>query len=454
VTLMNRIILAALILASLVSVASAQPVPFATGGGLKMLYDNRMYPQAIEHQGKVHIVWRGIEGYPYLVRYDREQRTFSESTMLLEAMLDQVDQEKYRGDHHFAPVIWLDESEHWHVVFGCHNSPGVQLISASPRETSAWVEGPSVSDSASYPKIHRVGDSRTLVYFRHTGHLGAWQYRLSSDGGRQWDGEPFTVVDMNAEPQDGFLASHAGSYNTTRVSADGKRLHVAFIWKVEEPVFNRRYGRMLDDHTQRYNLYYFYFDLASRRAFNIDGVEVALPLRKSTADAQCLVWDTDERVASVGPSIALDDNDRPYFVLPVSEESPYRCHFYFVRRQGDEWQKTALAETLHPFNASQLIRAADGSFRAYLITGSDESIDERGLDEYGYGRRVELWQSDRAGDRWKMTRDVTPVAGLKYQNVKCVYRPDGEPVGDLFLFYSWDDSQGEAKGWLWDMRTD
>ena len=30
------------------------------------------------------------------------------------------------------------------------------------------------------------------------------------------------------------MASHAGSYHTTQVSTDGKTLHVAFIWKMEE----------------------------------------------------------------------------------------------------------------------------------------------------------------------------------------------------------------------------
>ena len=40
------------------SALCGQAVPFAENGGLKMLYDNRMYPQALEHQGQVFMVWR------------------------------------------------------------------------------------------------------------------------------------------------------------------------------------------------------------------------------------------------------------------------------------------------------------------------------------------------------------------------------------------------------------
>ncbi len=40
----------------------ATAVPFADGGSLKMLYDNRMHPQALEFEGKVYIVSRGVGG--------------------------------------------------------------------------------------------------------------------------------------------------------------------------------------------------------------------------------------------------------------------------------------------------------------------------------------------------------------------------------------------------------
>ena len=211
---------------------------------------------------------------------------------------------------------------------------------------------------------------------------------MSGDGGRSWNEPPRPIVDLNAEPQDGEHAAYAGSYNTTAVSADGRRLHVAFIWKVEDPVFNRRYKRVLDDHTQRYNLYYLWVDLPSGQAFNIQGREVKLPIRKKIADDLCLVWDTDERVAAVGPSIALDVKDHLHFLLPVSDKTPHTGRFYFVCFENGVWRKTPITETLHPFNASHL-EMNHGVLRAYLITGGGETIVEKGMDEYGWGQRVE-----------------------------------------------------------------
>lgn len=430
----------------------AQAVPFAENGSLKMLYDNRMYPQAVEDRGKVYIVWRGEKGLPYILSYDLDTRDFSEPFMLLTGMEDMIDAKKYASDHHYAPVLWIDFKGYLHVVFGCHNTPGTHLISSRPRDMKRWGNLGPLYGMASYPKVHQVYDNKTLVYFRHGGHLGAWKYRLSSDGGRTWDDPKTYVTDLNMRPRDGFLAEHAGSYHTTEMSEDGKTLHVSFIWKVEDPVLNSRYNDLLHDYTQRYNLYYLKIDLPSGRAYNYDGKELELPVRKKEADADCLVWDTQERVAAVGPSICLDDNGLPNLLLPVSEETPYKCRFYFVRRMNGQWQKTPITRTAHPFNASHLERNDDGTFKAYLITGQGENISEEEMDQYGWGDRVEEWVSDQNGENWKLSRDITPQKGHKYQNIKFISQGAKGTAKNMLLFYSWQDAHGPGTAYIWDNR--
>ncbi len=424
-------------------------VPFADNGGLKMLYDNRQYPHAVAVGGKTHIVWRGQDGFPYCRSYDLERRTFSEPLNLIEGYEDEIDAERYSNDHHYAPVIWSDQNGYLHTLFGCHRTTGIHLVSVNPGDSSQWRRGNDFSESISYPKIHRIYDDKTLVYTRYSGHLGFWQYPLSNDGGHSWEGGGRPVVNLGADPQAGDHAAYSGYYNTTAVSADGKRLHVAFIWNMEDPLFNTRYGKVLGDHTQRYNLYYLYVDLTSGKGYNIDGVEVPLPLRKWVADEKCLVWDTDERTAAVGPSICLDDADQPQFLLPVSEETPLDSAFYFVTR---------ITKTLHPFNASCLQRDANGVLRAYMVTGSGESLaeSEKGLptdmDGYGYGRRVEKWISSDGGESWRLDRNLTPVPGLRYQNVQIVSDGMSREFDDLFLFYGWKDERSPGIGYLWDAR--
>ncbi len=437
----------------LTSDSSTNPVSFASNGGLKMLYDNRMYPQAVALNDKVFLVWRGLEGFPYIRSYDLAARSFSDPRMLLDNLDIEVDQQKYRRDHHFAPVIWTGQSGRLHVLFGCHGTPGIHLVSKKPADITEWERGAEVAPSISYPKLHRAYGGRTLIYYRHSGHLGEWRYRVSPDGGRTWNAPSRTVVDLNAEPQDGRFASHAGSYDTTRVSADGKTLHVAFVWKVEEPIRNTRYGTTLYDHVRRHNLYYVKVDLPTGKAFNYAGEEVRLPVNKAAADRQCLVWDTDERTAAVGPSIFLDEGDRPFLLLPVSDETPYEGSFYLVRPEGGSWRKTPITRTSHPFNASYVDRLADGRFWAVLITGGgrgDSTQDN--MDQYGWGDAVEIWISDSRGENWKRVRDLTPSHGYKYQNIQFVSRDLETPVSGLVLFYGWKDSSASGAGYIWDGR--
>lgn len=434
-------------------VCLAGAVPFADNGVLKMLYDNRMYPQAIELGANVYIVWRGEKGYPYITACDLKSRTFAKPFMLLTGMEDQINARKYQRDHHYSPVIWADSKGYLHTLFGCHGSTGLHLISKSPRDITRWRRCSDVSDSLSYPKVHRIYDDKTLIYFRDQGHLGSWTYRISSDGGITWKGPADSVVDLDAEPQDGLLAAHAGSYHTTRMSKDGRTLHAAFIWKVEEPVLNSRYNRTLPDHTQRYNLYYLKLDLASGKSFNYEGKELPAPVNKSTADSRCLVWDTEERVAAVGPSIYLDDNDQPFFLLPVSDETPHKCRFYFVKRRNAKWVKTAITRTSHPFNACHLARSDDGLFKAYLVTGEGENVSDENMDSYGWGDRVELWLSDRRGENWKLSKDLTPLKGYKYQNVQFMSKSTGETVENTILFYGWQGANSDGTTFLWDDRN-
>ena len=433
-------------------ICSASAVKFAENGGLKMLYDNRMYPQAVELAGTLYLVWRGSEGFPYARAYDLGTRKFSDTVMLLKGLEETVDKKKYRRDHHFAPVIWKDLNDHLHVLFGLHNTKGVHLVSENPRDITAWRRGPEVAEIMSYPKIHQVYDNQTLIYFRYTGHLGFWTYRISGDNGETWRGPKAGLVDMNAEPQTGFMASHAGSYETTRVSEDGKTLHVAFIWKVEDPLPSFRYGKTLHDHTRRHNLYYMKVDLPTGKAYNYEGKELPVPINKEVADRDCLVWDTQGRVAAVGPSIHLTKDGEPSFVLPVSDKTPLMSKFYYIRRDGKKWARTPIARTSHPFNSAHLDRDGSGGIHAYLITGKGESISPPGMDYYGWGDKVEHFVSSDEGASWKLGANLTPKAGRKYQNIQFVAKGPREISRDIFLFYGWDTNDGVGTGYLWDGR--
>ena len=104
---------------------------FGTNGKLKMLYDVRSRPQSVLLYGRVYIVYNGDakpskngsgDARPMLITYDPRTRSFSKSTKL----------GSRSTDHHYSPIIWADEDDHLHVLFGCHKTSGTHLVSAQP----------------------------------------------------------------------------------------------------------------------------------------------------------------------------------------------------------------------------------------------------------------------------------------------------------------------------------
>ena len=429
----------------------AEAVPFAGNGTLKMLYDNRMYPQAVESSGRVYMVWRGDSGLPWIRAYDLETRRFSNPRMLLEGTGAEIDAERFERDQHYAPVVWAEADGRLHVAFGFHRTPGFHFATTKAGDIEQWQRLPEISHSVSYPQVHSIAEGRTLVYFRESGHLGFWTYRISADGGHTWEKPATPVIDMDALPRESPLAAHAGSYQTTRVSPDGRTLHIAFIWKVENPVESKRYGGVLHDYTRRHNLYYLRTDLETGEVFNAHGKRLSRPVNFGTAQRDCLVWNTEGGSASVGPSIALGNEGEPYFLLPVSGETPYASTFYFVRLEDGEWTREPLTPTGHPFNSTHLVREGNGTFRAYLIAGEGEANEQSTMNRYGWGDRVEEWTSASGGINWRRSRDLTPQPGLRYQSVKFVRSELGEALDGMLLFYAWEGA-GKGSAFLLDER--
>lgn len=129
---------------------SAAPMTFASGGKFKMLYDARQRPQSVYQKDRLYIVYNGDaepsksgkgNAYPMFISYEPESRMFSSPVRL---------GDKKSSDHHYSPIIWVDEENYLHVLYGCHRTPGTHLISKQPvekgRPNITWLEkAPSFS---------------------------------------------------------------------------------------------------------------------------------------------------------------------------------------------------------------------------------------------------------------------------------------------------------------------
>ncbi len=74
------------------------------------------------------------------------------------------------------------------------------------------------------------------------------------------------------------------------------------------------------------------------------------------------------------------------------------------------------------------------------------------MDEYGWGRRVEQWESRDRGKSWVLSRNLTPAASQKFQSIKFISNGMKSAMRDVVLFYGWNDRDGPGTAYLWDAR--
>ena len=435
----------------------AQILPFGDGGGIKMLYDVRQRPQAVYLKGKVFIAFKGggsasgsgkPKTSPMLISYDSRSRQFSGALTM----------GRKTSDHHHGPIIWADEEEYLHVLFGCHKTPGTHLIANRPaemgRHMSDWALAPEIAPKLSYPTVFRIHGGKQLVYYRTDGHSSSWTYRISDDNGKTWVGPESDVTDLDS----GGRAEWA-SYQTKLPSQDGKHLHVVFTdyddVKSNDPkrLFNERYKQAVSN-GWKYNLSYLEVDLETHLVRNANGVVLKKPVDIDQVREKARVWDTDGRGSGVPPSIALDKAGEPTFLHVLSEGDLKTHNYYYVRRENGWWTQTAICGSNHQWNSGHLARDSNGVLHAYVIVGEGYMDSSSEMDRHG-GGHIEEWISLDDGKGWKKHRDLVPegkqYAGWRFNSVQPVTRPDGTAVEGMLLFYGWNDKNSpRARAFLLD----
>ncbi|MCZ6673509.1 MAG: BNR-4 repeat-containing protein [Verrucomicrobia bacterium] len=398
--------------------------PFAMHGTEKMIYDARMEPQAVLHKDVIYIVYQADRdaniGNPHIISYDTKRETWSEPVQIATVPT---------YDHHYAPVLWIDKDDRFHILYQCHGRSGIHMVSEKPGDFTRWKESTTIAPFISYPKFLHISDQRIMMYHRVFGHMGYWTYHISEDGGYTWQRPETSHVDFDQDPQvDDDL--HAGSYHTIKLDATGENLHVGFVWKDERGRRDNRYHEVLDKN-KRYNLYYLRLNLASGKIYTLEGKELKQPLNKSRAE-QCKVLDSDYYLTNI-PTLALDADGNPVFLLLMSDKTPTDTVFHFIRRQGDKWVKTPIARTVSTWAGSHLQRTGPGKWSAILVVGKDKGE----IPSYG-GGAMQKWVSDDDGQTWRMAETLDPEPGLIYNNPSPVWTSDGQVLDDWLVFYGWN----------------
>ena len=431
-------------------------IPFGEDGKFKMLYDCRQRPQSVLLNDRLYIVYNGDakpsrngkgKAYPLLITYNPKDRSFSKPVRL---------GQKSSTDHHYSPIIWADEDDFLHVLFGCHRTPGTHLISDHPMQKKTsniiWKKMPQIAPKLSYPTVYRIRDNKEMIYYRTDGHTSSWTYRITGDNGKTWKGPIKDVTDLDSKRKLDW-----SSYQTKLPSKDGKHLHVVYTdyddnknSPKEERFYNPRYDRLVSNEW-KYNLSYVKINLQTQVVRNAAGDILKTPIDLDYSKANCQIWDTKWRGAGIPPVISLNEYDEPTFLHVLSEDNIKSHRYYYVRREKGKWKQTPICNSNHQWNSSYLARDKKGVLHAYVITGEDY-LEGGYMDRHG-GGRIEEWISQDKGNSWKKFRDLMAdqkdYAGWRFNNIQPVLRPDGSIVEGMLLFYGWKDKDApEARAFL------
>jgi len=420
-----------------------------------MLYDARQRPQSVYLNDRLFIVYNGDatpsengkgRAFPMMVAYDPQRKSFAPSTRLGPSS----------SDSHDSPIIWADEYDYLHVLFGCHKTPGTYLISTQPVGSGEadieWRQGSQIAPKLSYPCVFKVHGDRELVYYRTEGHTSSWTYRISDDNGRTWSGPKNDVTDLDSKGRLDW-----SSYQTKLASRDGRFLHVVYTdyddnKHAPDPhrFYNPRYKELVSNEW-KYNLSYLKIDLKTHQVRNADGEILRTPIDIDYSKENCQIWNTEWRGAGVPPAVSIDNKGDPVFLHVLSEQNLSSHRYYYVRREKGRWIQTPICESNHQWNSGCLTIDGLGIVHAYVVVGNDY-LSGGYMDGHG-GGNLEEWVSKDAGVSWAKLRNLSPhhgdYAGWRFNNVQPVVGADGEMVDGMFLFYGWNDSDApKAKAFL------
>jgi hypothetical protein len=296
-----------------------------------------------------------------------------------------------------------------------------------------WKDGPGIAPSISYPQILQTASGKLVLYYRALGHMGYWTYQISDDGGYSWTGSEIPPVDFDRDPRipgDEW----AGTYHSVALGRNGQSLHIAFVYWDERNKPHPLYGKRLGTRN-RYNLYYSRLDFSSGLLYNVNDTQLPQPLNRGNAQ-ECLVWNTGCYLTNM-PSILIDGEDHPSFIVVASEEALDDCCFWYVKYQDDQWNRYRITEVNDTWNGCHLEYADDGSLTAFLIS---RPLAHGNLP-YG-GGILQEWHSKDYGESWSMEQEISPVQGFLCNNPKAVEDIRGSTLPRTLLLFGWQGPDG------------
>lgn len=348
-------------------------------------------PSSIFYNNRTYIVWQGDDEYdPYIIYYDHENSTWSESVKMASNPLT--------DDSHGGPIITIDNAGYIHVFYGSHNSPLKHVKSDNPENITSggWSAQGDPAGDAYGPHV---------IYLDGTIHLTYWKnddgryYQNSTDNGGSWNGAQNMASTVEA----------VDNIYSAQTQIEGRNLH--FLWRYTEELSEPRH------------VYYAYLDLDTSIMYSMNGTALGTTITHAESDNYTIAVDTGA-LETFQMDFRLDENGYPYIIYTV-ERAVDSGSFdqNFTRWNGTAWTTPQfIMSTDEALNTAGLILHSSTSITAYLNSNGSA----------GRGGDIEKWTWN--GTTWTNVSIIftEALAGMPLFNPKVPVNYDD----DLSLVFS------------------
>lgn len=248
--------------------------------------------------GKIYIAYEGELTDPYITSYDIETGDWDGPYKAGHSTLSKNGRKR---DSHGKPSMEQDDEGYFHIIFGGHGGEPedglnplaidtphaggrfTHVVSDKPNDISSFSEKHDASPFASYAETCKMANGDIYFFTRAGTHKSPWIYYKLKSGSQTF--EPPVKITWPTPRKDDPIT--VDMFYVKVFKASDTEILVTSMNHVCN--FKETHTSKHDD---RFNAYYMRMDTTDDTFYNVKGEKLTLPIIKSNADKQTLVYDS------------------------------------------------------------------------------------------------------------------------------------------------------------------
>lgn len=405
--------------------------------------------------GKIYFAYEGDLTDPYMASYDIETNKWDGPYKAGHSTLSKNGR---KADGHGNPAMQQDDDGYFHIIFGGHGGEHqdglnplsidtphaggrfTHVVSDRPNDISSFSQMHDVSPFASYAESCKMANGDIYFFTRAGTHKSPWIYYKLKSGSRTF--EPPVIITWPAPHKDDPIM--VDMFYVKTFKASGTDIIVTSMW--HECNFKEIHTSKHDD---RFNAYYMRLDTTDDTFYNVEGEKLTLPIVKSNADKQTLVYDSVKAGTIVNDTRGLVLEDGTYamsYELRFPEPREWRLATFdngkWTTDQPMPWtvDKTLVDTEGNPINT--VMKIEELSTNGTTATAAVIFRNQKRQTVFAIAKSSK--KTGVLGQDWKVEKEHLSLSGGGMQ-MKAVWDDAGDPVGVVV-----NASKGKARRlYLW-----